>query len=109
MAKILLANFEEEAGVRLSVFLRNEHHEVCLAFENDSFSQMLRRCGPATDLLILDVSRREKYTRDLLAQITSHRVQYGPRPMLLCISRAYRGAQFELDLERKGARVVYVH
>lgn len=108
MAKILLANFDEEAGVRLTVFLRNEHHEVRLAFENESFSQMLQRCGPAIDLLILDVSRRERYASGLLAQIASHRIQYGPRPMLLCISRAYRGAQFELDLEQKGARVVYV-
>ena len=108
MAKILLANFDEEAGVRLTAFLRNEHHEVRSALENESFSQMLQRCGHTTDLLILDVSRRERYARDLLTQVTSHRIQYGPRPMLLCISRAYRGAQFELDLEQKGARVVYV-
>jgi len=108
MAKILLANFDEEAGVRLTAFLRSEHHEVCLALENESFPQMLGRCGSVSDLLVLDVSRHERYARDLLAQISAHRVQYGPRPMLLCISRAYRGAQFELDLERKGARVVYV-
>jgi|HubBroStandDraft_1064217.scaffolds.fasta_scaffold1238499_2 DNA-binding response OmpR family regulator len=108
MAKILLANFDEEAGVRLTAFFRNERYEVRPAFEDESLSQMLRRCGPATDLLILDVSRREKYARDLLAQITAYRLQHGPRPMLLCVLRAYRGAQFELDLERKGARVVYV-
>ena len=108
MAQILLANFDEEEGVRLTAVLRNEHHEVRLALENESFLQMLRRCGLTTDLLILDVSRRERYARDLLTQVTSHRIQHGPRPMLLCISRAYRGAQYELDLERKGARVVYV-
>jgi hypothetical protein len=108
MAKILLANFDEEAGARLTAFLRNEHHEIGLSFENESFFQILRRCGAVNDLLILDVSRREKYARDLLAQISSHRLQYGPRPMVLCISRSYRGAQFELDLERQGARVVYV-
>jgi hypothetical protein len=108
MAKILLANFDEEEGTRLTAFLRNEHHEVGLSFKDESFVQILRRCGAATDLLILDVSRREKYARELLAQVTSHRLQYGPRPLILCILRSYRGAQFELDLERQGARVVYV-
>jgi DNA-binding response OmpR family regulator len=108
MAKILLANFDEEAGARLTAVLRNERHEAQLARENESFSQMMQRRDLKPDLLILDMSRRERYARDLLAEVSSHRIQYGPRPMLLCISRAYRGAQFELDLERKGARVVYV-
>jgi hypothetical protein len=108
MAKILLANFDEEAGVRFTAFLRNEHHEVGSALENESFSHMLQRCGLKADLLILDVSRRERYACDLLDQVSSHRIQCGLRPMVLCVSRAYRGAQFELDLERKGARVVYV-
>jgi DNA-binding response OmpR family regulator len=108
MARILLANFDEEAGARLTAVLRNERHEAQLASENDSFSRMIQQQGFTPDLLILDVSRRERYTRDLLVEVSSHRTQHGPRPMLLCISRAYRGAQFELDLERKGARVVYV-
>jgi DNA-binding response OmpR family regulator len=108
MARILLANFDEEAGARLTAVLRNERHEAQLARENESFSQMMQRHGFTPDLLILDVSRHERYARDLIDQVSSHRIQYGPRPMVLCLSRAYRGAQFELGLEQKGARVVYV-
>jgi DNA-binding response OmpR family regulator len=108
MAKILLANFDEQAGISLAAFLRNEHHDVYVALEDQAFSQLLGRYGTATDLVILDVSSRKKHSYDLLAQIASRRVQHGPRPMILCISRVYRGPQFELDLERKGARVVYV-
>jgi DNA-binding NtrC family response regulator len=107
MATILLVNFAGEQGARLAAFLRNERHEVSVAYGNPQFSEMIRQYG-TTDLVILDVSFREGSTRNLLGQIVSHRVQAGPRPMLLCVSRVYRGPQFELELERKGARLVYI-
>lgn len=108
MGKILLANFEEEAGARLAAFLRNERHDVSTAVDNEPLLPFTGTSDSVPDLVILDVSQNDRRVRNLLDQICSHRIKHGPRPMLLCISRAYRGAQFELDLERKGARVVYV-
>jgi DNA-binding response OmpR family regulator len=108
MAKILLVNFDVELGTRLSAFLRAERHELCAVLECGHFAEMLKRCPVPIDLVILDVSLGEKYVRDLLSEISSYRVRNGPRPAILCISRVYRGPHFALDLERKGARLLYV-
>jgi len=106
MATILLANFDEEFRDRLGAFLRIERHIVFVAPESESLPPLLRQS--AVDLLIVDVSRREKYACDLLADVGAHRALNGPRPAVLCISRVYRGPRFALDLERKGVRLIYV-
>lgn len=107
MARILLANFDEVSGTRLMAFLRGQRHEAHLAAQDTSISQVLS-CMNETDLVIVDGSHREQYTRDLVARIASRRVGDGLRPMMLCICRSYRGPQFEMDLEKKGAHVIYV-
>jgi hypothetical protein len=108
MANILLVNFDEERALRLAAFLRTERYEVRINLEAEKFPQMLKRHVCEIDLVILDASHREKYVRYLLTEIASYRARNGPRPMVLCISRVYRGPRFQLDLERKGARLVYV-
>jgi len=106
MAAILLANFDEEFRDRLAAFLRVERHSVHVALEPAPLSQLLRRA--TVDLLIVDVSHRENYVRDLLADLGAHRAKRGPRPSVLGVSRVYRGPRFALDLERKGLRLIYV-
>jgi DNA-binding response OmpR family regulator len=107
MPRILLVNFDEEQARRMAAFLRTERQQVCVAPATENVSQTVRRiCG--IDLVILDASHREKYARDLLNGIASYRARNGPRPMVLCISRVYRGPRFQLDVERKGARLIYV-
>ncbi|SRR5260370_6041649 len=108
MARILLINFDDQLSARLAAFLRTQRHDVCVAIEDRNFSQIFKQYVLRADLLIVDVSHREKYVRDLLRKIALHRARKGPRPMVLCISRVYRGPRFELDLERKGARLLYV-
>jgi len=107
MAKILLVNFEIGQGLRLATFLRVERHDVRVA---ESSVASLRGPQRVTDfdLVIVDASLREQSVRDLVTEIATQRASSGPRPMVLCICRCYRGARFELDLERRGARVVYV-
>lgn len=107
MARILLANFMEESGTRLAAFLRIERHEVHMADQAQPLAQMLRLVREF-DLVIIDASQREHYVRDLVNHIAKHRAQSGPRPMMLCVCRIYRGPRFELDLEKRGARVIYV-
>lgn len=107
MDKVLLVNFEKVQAARLAAFLRIERHEVHIAEPVESTRQTLR--GVATfDLVIVDASHREQYVRDITASIGAYRARNGPRPAVLCVCRSYRGPRFELDLEKKGARVIYV-
>jgi DNA-binding response OmpR family regulator len=108
MGQILLMNFDEEMGSKLAVALRNQRHSVVMLPKDVSFAKALTLGKGSPDLVILDFSRIERNGRTLLSEIVFYRARYGPWPMLLCVSRVYRGPQFELDLERKGARVVYV-
>lgn len=108
MGKIVLMNFDEEQGLRLATFLRMERHEVVCALPNQTYLGWLHGQDDDADLAILDVSCHENCFRQILDEIAARRARKGPRPMIICISRQYRGAQFELDIERKGARLVYV-
>jgi hypothetical protein len=107
MAKILLVNFDREQAVSLAGFLRLQRHESWIAEHDWPLSHVVRSFG-GTDLVIVDISHREQYARNLLIQIANYRAMHGPRPMALYISRVYRGPQFELEIERKGARFLYV-
>lgn len=108
MATILLMNFYEENGRRLAAFLRAEHHEVRMFVSNQQLPKWLQHQGDTIDLIIIDASQNERAGSSLLAGIVLYRAQYGPSPTVLCVSRVYRGPQFQLDLEKKGARLVYV-
>ena len=102
MAKILLVNFNEEQGSRLAAFLGTQRHKAWVG----SFSA--EHCVSEIDLVIVDASQREKSALELVTEIAGYRTQYGPRPLVLCLSRVYRGPQFELEIERKGVRFLYV-
>jgi hypothetical protein len=54
------------------------------------------------------VTKYNRFVRDLVNEVSDIRAQHSLRPMLLCVSGNYRGPKFELELERKGARVVHV-
>jgi hypothetical protein len=108
MAKIVLINFTEPLLTRLIAVLRIERHEVLGALPGQSYARWVRRQPEGADLAILDVSCRDKFFGPALDELVVYRAQHGPRPMILCISRVYRGPQFELDIENKGARLIYV-
>lgn len=108
MATILLLNFSEDLGARLKAFLRLERHDVWTAVPSQTYASWLRGRENGADLVIMDVSRREKYFWQVLEEIVAYRAQHGHHPNILCVSRVDRGAQFDLDLEKKGARLIYV-
>jgi len=108
MATIFLANFGEENGGRLAAFLRAQRHETYMARDEHSFVEMKRRSGLSPDLVIMDASAHEDRVRRLANELGKYRIQHGPKPMILCISRVYRGPRFEIELERKGIRLLYV-
>jgi hypothetical protein len=108
VAQILLGNSSETVGEGLATLLTNKGHRVTPCAADHSLEDTLRRRGREFEIVILDVSNNDAQTRSDLAAVKRYKMRHGPKPMLLCVSRIYRGPGFELDLECKGARVVYV-
>lgn len=106
--QLLLVRFDNASEGRLTELLRQRGYRVSAYSREESLLECLSRFGREIDLVILDVSGNDPEVRNYLAEIVRYRAQHGHRPMVLCVSRVYRGPQFELELERKGARVVYV-
>jgi DNA-binding response OmpR family regulator len=107
MIETLLVNFDPKLAERLASLLASQGHRISICTGFKALRQLLRK-SPGFDLAIVDVSFDTPTAGVQLAELQAYRVQHGPRPMLLCVSRVYRGPQFELELERKGARVAYV-
>jgi hypothetical protein len=106
VAEILLVKFDQVTEGRLAELFGCRGHHATTYSGDQPLSRLLRRHG--FDLVILDVSCDCAITRKHVGVVSASREQNGLRPMLLCVSRVYRGPQFELELERAGARVVYV-
>lgn len=107
MARIFIANFDSTETEQIAALLRRNGHTVLplgpTAPDWKTSHAPLRDC----DLLIIDVTKDDPFVHDLIGEVAEVRAQYGPRPMILCVTAADCGPRFEFDLERKGARVVY--
>jgi DNA-binding response OmpR family regulator len=103
-----LVKFDQVTGERLAEFLGYRGYRAAIHSGDQPLLQILQKHPRGFDLVILDVSCDDAVTRKHIAAVRARREQYGLRPMLLCVSRVYRGPRFELELEREGARVVYV-
>lgn len=108
MAQILLVKINEFEARRLTEFLIVRGHRVTVFEPTQSLVRLLGELGQNLDLVILDVSLQGPEAGRYLEELKLYRAAHGPRPMILCVSHVYRGPRFELDLERQGARVVYV-
>jgi DNA-binding response OmpR family regulator len=106
--RILLVNFDETSEGRLTEILRQKGHRVSAYACEESLAQHLLQLRNDVDLIVLDASGNDRALHDQLAEIRRYRAQHGHRPTVLYVSRVYRGPQVELELERKGARVIYV-
>jgi hypothetical protein len=107
MAQILLVKFGESEERRLAEFFGTQGHRVSSLDDTKSLSCLLDNVGKDLDLAILHVSANCDAEEDL-ETLRRHRDTNGLRPMVLCVSRVYRGPRFELEIERKGGRLVYV-
>jgi hypothetical protein len=107
-AQILLVNFDEASEERLREIFRQKGHCVSAYAGDKPLAEHLWKLSDDVDLIVLDVSGKDRVVRNQLGEIGRYRAQHGHRPTVLCVSRIYRGPQFELELEREGARVVYV-
>ena len=107
-ARILLVNFDEASERRLTEIFRQKGHRISTYACEEPLAEHLSKRSNDVDLIILEASQNERVVHGQLSEIRRSRAQYGHRPTVLCVSRVYRGPQFELELERQGIRVVYV-
>jgi DNA-binding response OmpR family regulator len=108
MAKVLLVDFEKQLGELVSELLQQARHDVEVHARSVPLTEVEFNRLPRFALVILDVSLDNRVSREHLRCIQDYRDQHGGRPLILAVSRVYRGSRFEFDLERKSVRVVYV-
>jgi hypothetical protein len=109
VARIGLANVEPRLAGALESSLRRRAHFVQSVAARALDQVDFQIDELSLDLIIIDISSEDSAARNLLTNLLRLRIETGMRPMVLCIFRAYRGAQFEYELERRGARVAYLY
>jgi DNA-binding response OmpR family regulator len=107
MPRILLIEPNKEQAARIAAVLRLHRYDVDRCNRLGAVGTPTKSLS-ACDLVILDVTARDRETLSALAAIRNYRIEHGPAPMLLCISKVHHGPRFELELEQKGARLLYV-
>ena len=107
MANILVVRFNDVLGEELADALRTRRHAVGICVGDQPVPEAIQAYGDGVDLIIVDVSLADEACLRVLKGVARYRSEHGPRPMVLCVSTVYRGPQFELEIERKGARLVY--
>jgi len=105
MAQIMLVGFEQTFQQSLLEELRRHGHVGRELEPAMSFARVLESEGRDIDVVVVDATSEKACIVEYMATLQSFRNVNGLRPMILCITRVSRGAQFELGLERKGARV----
>ena len=69
---------------------------------------VLKNRNEEFDVLILDLSANRPDDWQTLDQICRLTATKMPPQMILCFSTVFRGARMKLEVERRGARLVYV-
>jgi DNA-binding response OmpR family regulator len=110
MAKILMIGSGHEQEEVVAVTLRSRGHAVRnvrshLAM-SDTPDASLRTDD--TDIIVIDVTRPTDNARGIIRRICHQPRPDGVIALILCYSRVDHGPQFELSVERLGARYVYV-
>jgi hypothetical protein len=108
VARILLAGFGTEAAASLATLLEARRHTVEVCGGIAQSCRLIEQANTAIDLIILEVSLYR--TPSFMLAIKSIKSHLGcfSLPIVLCVSTIFRGAQFEIELERQGARLVYL-
>ncbi len=108
MARMLLVGFADVIAADIAAVLQRQGHKTEIYEGEAPLTKVLAHTEPQPDLVLIDVSRDDRQTWDRLVELCHFRDQYGPAPMLVGVSIVKRGPRFELEIERKGARLVYV-
>lgn len=107
MARVLLAGFDKDMANELALLFARLKHQIVILPATVAQYECLG--SGEVDMIVLEVSIENRLVKSVLAAKDKSEQHSHGTPILLCVSRVYRGPRFELDLERKGGRLVYVH
>jgi hypothetical protein len=107
--RILLIDSDEAHGRRLLEFLADRRLGVELLRTVQAAIGRLKQKGYQCDLVIMNVSDgSQPWLRRLeMLQEAVHECMTPAGPLVLCVSNAKRDHLFELEIERRGGRLVY--
>lgn len=106
MARILLLGPDESSAKVLALFLERRRHQVTVHRELQSAGDSPTRDLDNFDVLVVDMTANRPEDWNTLDRLRVETAAWNPG--ILCLSRVYRGPRFQLDIERRGARLVYV-
>lgn len=106
MAKVLLIDDDGDHAEQLARGLAERRLTVTRAADGEAAIAQLRNREQPCDLVILCMARRSVPWLEVLRTLQHAGWQAGFReaPLFLCVSRLQRGIDFQLQIERMGAR-----
>lgn len=109
IARVMLVDTDRGHAERVRAGLGSHDFDVEVFANVERAVQRLRRPGTDYDIVILNVSNDLLYWGKILESLQAAGIQSGvyPSPLLLCTSCIKRSPEFELQIERMGARYVY--
>lgn len=106
MARIVLVGFNEAFGKELSQCLKNQHHATTVCARGDE--AWMKDFATDLKLVMLNFTRNAPEDWEALKRISKAKTESAAGPMILCVANRYLGPKMELEIERRGARIVYV-
>lgn len=108
MARILILDFDGRRGTTLtSVLERHHHHARVAATVHEALLELTSNDSPY-EVVIFDLSRNRTSDWQSLDHVIAVTAQPPGGPMVLCVSDVYHGPAMKLEVERKGARFVWM-
>jgi hypothetical protein len=104
---LLLGPNSRHAATIAAVLERHRHTPQIAAYVEDGLRQ-LARGDSRYDVVIVDMSRNAPSEWNILDQVLKTVAADSPKPMVLCLSDIYRGPAMQLEVERKGARLLWI-
>ena len=108
MTDILLFDSDQVFGEELAQHLGKRKHTVMSYARRREALDALKKSIDDLKLVIVDMTRNTQEDWEMLDWISRLRLRCTPGPMILCLLKVYRGPRIELEIERRGGRVVYV-
>ena len=107
MVRILILDPDENHAGALALALTQRNFAVTMAPLDEAAGAPLDQPLGEFAVIVLDLSLDRPTDWELLDSVSKLVRSEVSRPMVLCLSRVYRGPGTKLAVERRGARLVY--
>ena len=107
MALILLFDSDHDHGHLVASALEKQRHMIVTFIKPQDMVSYLDRRMSGVDIVILDLSLNRSIDWQTLDHICHRNMTVPDQLGILCFSRIYRGPEFRLEVECRGARLFY--